>query len=68
MRHRRAQLLATAALIAALTPIVVAGGPIDSMHKIRDALIETGSRFHNLPDILTGSLTNSLNLHKGLPL
>ncbi|MGW0805434.1 hypothetical protein [Nonomuraea sp. NPDC002799] len=53
--RRRAHLIATAALLMTLT--VVSGGPLHTLHNIRDATIEAGARFYGLADILTGSLT-----------
>ncbi|MCK2217302.1 hypothetical protein MF672_026450 [Actinomadura sp. ATCC 31491] len=78
MPYRRACLL-TAAAVAFTLPAVPASpaaaarvsgdGPVGYAHGIRNALISAGRRFHGVPDILTGALTSSLNLHKGgLPL
>ncbi|HEX4813822.1 MAG TPA: hypothetical protein VFV66_13830 [Nonomuraea sp.] len=70
--RRRAHLFATAALVATLSSLAVAspaGGPVDTLHGIRDAVIGAGARFYGLPDILSGALTDDLNLHKNeLPL
>jgi HAMP domain-containing protein len=70
--RRRAPLIATAALITGLSSIAVTspvGGPIDSLHRLRDAVIGASTRFHKVPEILPGALVDDLNLHKdGIPL
>ncbi|MFG1706755.1 hypothetical protein ACFLIM_26550 [Nonomuraea sp. M3C6] len=57
--RRRAHLLATAALVSALAPIVAGTpweGAAERAHSIRDALISAGSHFYGLAEILGDNL------------
>ncbi|GAA3706953.1 hypothetical protein GCM10022224_085590 [Nonomuraea antimicrobica] len=65
--HRRAHLIAAALAAASIVPIAAPGGTttglVDRVHNVRDAVIEAGSRFHGLAEILTG-----VSVHSTLPL
>ncbi|MEV0620057.1 hypothetical protein AB0I81_42530 [Nonomuraea sp. NPDC050404] len=56
--RRRAQLLATVALLSGLATFAVtapAAGPIETLHNVRDGLIGASHRFYGLAEILTGA-------------
>ncbi|UBU10515.1 hypothetical protein [Nonomuraea gerenzanensis] len=68
MRHRAHLLLATAALAAALAPVVVTDRPtppglIRGTQSVRHALMEAGQHFYRLSDIIGG-----INWHHQLTL